>query len=145
MDARMLSLPISTINYNQPTTVQIGSPVSEVITAMQGGGFGCVLVVDESQRLIGIITERDLLFHVIGRQLAPEETLVETVMTDSPEVLRASDSIAFALNLMHLGHFRHVPLCVWDDQGDAYPVGLISTHDILNHVAIFIQNQGAET
>ncbi len=141
MDARTLSLPISTINYNQPITVQVGAPVSDVIATMQEEGFGCILVVDDSQRLNGIVTERDLLVHIVGGRLVPEETAVETVMTDAPEALRASDSIAFALNLMHLGHFRHVPLCVWDEQGDAYPVGLISTRDILNHVAIFIENK----
>ena len=50
-----------------------------------------------------------------GQRAAPTEFKVEQVMTPDPEVLRASDPIAFALNLMHLGHFRHLPLCVWDD------------------------------
>lgn len=144
MDARTLSLPISTLNYNQPITVQVGSPVAEVIDVMQEGGFGCVLIVDEEQRLAGIVTERDLLVHVSGRRLAPGETPVEEVMTVKPEALRASDPIAFALNLMHLGHFRHLPLCVWDDRGNAYPVGVISTHDILQHAATFLTHQDKE-
>lgn len=141
MDARTLSLPISTLNYRQPATVQVGTPVSVVIDIMQEGRFGCVLVVDAEERLVGIVTERDLLVQVSGQQLAPTAVNVEEVMTAEPESLRASDPIAFALNLMHLGHFRHVPLCIWDDQHYQYPVGMISTHDILNHVAIFIENQ----
>lgn len=141
MDARTLSLPISTLNYRQPATVQVGTPVSAVIDIMQGGGFGCVLVVDAEERLVGIVTERDLLVQVSGQQLAPAAVNVEEVMTADPESLRASDPIAFALNLMHLGHFRHVPLCIWDDQHYQYPVGMISTRDILDHVAIFIENQ----
>ena len=43
MDARTLSLPISTLDYKQPATVQIGSPVSIVIDMMQESGRGCVL------------------------------------------------------------------------------------------------------
>lgn len=144
MDARTLSLPISTLNYNQPITVQVGSPVSEVINVMQEGGFGCVLVVDEEQRLAGIITERDLLVHVSRGRLSLKDTQVEEVMTPKPEALRASDPIAFALNLMHLGHFRHLPLCVWADEGAAYPVGVISTHDILQHAATFLAHQDKE-
>lgn len=144
MDARTLSLPISTLNYKQPTTVQTGSPVSDVINVMQEGGFGCVLVVDDEQRLAGIVTERDLLVHVSGQRLSPGEIPVDEVMTEEPEALRASDPIAFALNLMHLGHFRHVPLCVSDDRGNDYPVGVISTHDILQHAATFLENQGKE-
>ncbi len=141
MDARTLSLPISTLDYKQPVAVPIGSPVSIVIDMMQESERGSVLVVDEDEQLVGIITERDLLQHVSGQRAAPTEFKVEQVMTPDPETLRASDPIAFALNLMHLGHFRHVPLCVWDDQEEAYPIGIISTRDILEHIAIFIENQ----
>ena len=141
MDARTLSLPISTLDYKQPATVQIGSPVSIVIDMMQESGRGCVLVVDEDEQLVGVITERDLLQHMSGQRAASTAFKVEQIMTPDPEVLRASDPIAFALNLMHLGNFRHVPLCVWDDQGESYPIGIISTRDILEHIAIFIENQ----
>ena len=141
MDARTLSLPISTLDYAQPATVPIGSPVSIVIDMMQESGRGCVLVVDEDEQLAGIITERDLLQHLSGQRAAPTAFKVEQVMTAAPEVLRASDPIAFALNLMHLGHFRHVPLCVWDAEGESYPIGIISTRDILEHIAVFIENQ----
>ena len=141
MNARTLSLPISTLDYKQPTTVQVGSPVSDAIDIMQAEGFGCILVVDSEQRLAGILTDRDLLVHVCGKRLDPTTVNVEEIMTSNPESLRASDSIAFALNLMHLGHFRHVPLCIWDDQHQEFPIGLISTRDILDHMAIFIENQ----
>ncbi len=144
MDARTLSLPISTLDYKQPAAVQVGSPVSVVIDLMQEEEIGCVLVVDEDEQLVGIITERDLLIHLSGQRATPSDFKVEQVMTPDPEVLRASDPIAFALNLMHLGHFRHVPLCVWDDQDEAYPIGLISTRDILEHIAVFIENQEQE-
>ena len=73
MDARTLSLPISTLDYKQPATVQVGSPVSAVIDMMQEKGTGCVLVVDEDEQLAGIITERDLLQHVSGQRAAPVE------------------------------------------------------------------------
>ncbi|MDE0638534.1 MAG: CBS domain-containing protein [Candidatus Poribacteria bacterium] len=141
MNARTLSLPISTLDYKQPTTVQVGSPVSDAIDIMQAEGFGCILVVDSEQRLAGILTDRDLLLHVCGKRLDPTILNVEDIMTSTPESLRASDPIAFALNLMHLGHFRHVPLCIWDDQHQEFPIGLISTRDILDHMAIFIENQ----
>ena len=141
MDARTLSLPISTLDYKQPTTVQVGSPVSVVIDLMQEEERGCVLVVDANEQLVGIITERDLLVHLSGQRAALSDFKVEQVMTPDPEALRASDPIAFALNLMHLGHFRHVPLCVWDDQEEAYPIGIISTRDILEHIVVFIENQ----
>ena len=141
MDARTLSLPISTLDYKQPATVQVGSLVSDAIDIMQVEGFGCILVVDSEQRLAGILTDRDLLVHICGKQLDPTTVNVEDIMTQDPESLRPSDPIAFALNIMHLGHFRHVPLCIWDEQQQEFPVGMISTRDILEHVAIFIESK----
>ena len=38
MDTRTLSLPISTLDYKQPATVPLGSPVSVAIDVMQEGG-----------------------------------------------------------------------------------------------------------
>ena len=55
MDAQTLSLPISILNLNQPCTVAMGTPVSEVIDLMQKGRFGCVLVVDEQEQLLSLI------------------------------------------------------------------------------------------
>ena len=144
MDAETLSLPISTLNPNKPCSVETGTPVSEIIQLMQDGRFGCVLVVDTRERLVGLVTERDLLVEISGKGVNPADVLVDDIMTPDPEALRASDPIAFALNHMHLGHYRHVPLVVFDDDdGDdenGYPVGVISSKDITNHVAAFLKN-----
>ena len=141
MDAQTLSLPISILNLNQPCTVEVGTPISEVIDLMQEGGFGCVLVIDELERLTGIITERDLLVHIAEVREDPDAVRVDDIMTPSPESLRPTDSMAFALNLMHLGHFRHIPLLVGESDEDegVYPASVISSKDIANYVAAFLE------
>ena len=141
MDAQTLSLPISILNLNQPCTVAMGTPVSEVIDLMQKGRFGCVLIVDEQEQLAGIITERDLLVHIDEVRAQPDKVQVDDIMTPSPESLRPNDSMAFALNLMHLGHFRHIPLLVGESDEDegVYPASVISSKDIANYVAAFLE------
>jgi len=140
MDARTLSLPISQLEFHPPIHIMLGTPVSEAIKVMQQHRYGGVLVVDEDEKLAGIVTERDLLVNVMGKQLDPAKTLAKDVMTPDPEALRASDPVAFALNLMHFGHFRHVPLLVYDGDGNGYPVGMLTSKDILNHVAKFLES-----
>jgi CBS domain-containing protein len=139
MDARMLSSPISSLNPQQPCCVELGTSVSKAVDQMQAGRFGCVLVVDREEQLVGIITDRDLLVHIMGKRLDPADVTVEEIMTPSPEALRASDPIAFALNRMHLGGFRHIPLLVYDDK-HGYPVGIVSSKDFANHVAKFLED-----
>ena len=141
MDTQTLSLPISILNLKQPCTVAMGTPVSEVIDLMQKGRFGCVLIVDEQEQLAGIITERDLLVHIAEVRAQPDKVRVDDIMTPSPESLRPNDSMAFALNLMHLGHFRHIPLLVGESDEDegVYPASVISSKDIANYVAAFLE------
>lgn len=138
MDARTLFSPINTLKLNQPCYVELGTSVPEVISLMQDGQFGCVLVVDSHDRLVGIVTERDFLSKIMGEQVNPENVVVDEIMTASPECLRPTDTVAFALNLMQLGHYRHIPLVI-HDQKDKYPVGVVSIKDILNHFAAFLE------
>ena len=56
---------------------------------------------------------------------------VDEHMTPDPEFLTDEDPIAYALNKMHVGGFRHVPI-VNDDMS---PTGLISISDIISTIA----------
>ena len=93
-------------------------------------GIGCVLVVEEKS-LVGIITERDLMQKVVGRNLDPDQVIVDEVMTKLPDSLRVDDPIAFALNIMHFDKCRHVPLV---DENQV-PVGIVSSRDIVTYSA----------
>lgn len=130
MEPQTLSLPIKVLEPNEPHCVNIGTPVAEAISLMQEHGFGCVLVVDQ-KRLVGIVTERDIVVRLMGQSLEPTQVMVEAIMTSSPETLSLGDPMAFALNIMHLGKYRHIPLV----DEDATPVGIISTRDIVNYLA----------
>ena len=103
--------------------------VLEAIGVMQEARVGCVLVV-LSGRLMGIFTERDVLLQVVGRDIDVLKTPVRRLMTADPEYLRPTDSIAYALNAMSLGGYRHVPLV--DDA--RRPVGVVSVRDVINYL-----------
>lgn len=139
MDARTLCAPIKTLKYRTPTCVESGTSAPEVIDLMQKRRVGCILVVREGE-LVGIVTDRDLLLHIVGKRRSPEGLKVEDIMTASPETLRIGDPIAFAVNLMRLGRYRHIPLVAEDNMT---PVGYISTSDIVRHVASSIEPGGA--
>ena len=68
-----------------------------------------------------------------GKGFDYNEEIVDDYMTHSPESLRGRDSIAFALNRMTEGGFRHVP--VMDDEGK--PVAIVGVLDIVRHLAEF--------
>lgn len=129
MDSTTLRSPIESLNPSKPISAKTGTPIAEVIKTMKENRFGCVCVVEESE-LVGIITERDILTKVIGGNLDINNISAEDVMSANPEYLFAEDEIAFALNRMHVGGFRHIPLI--DLKGR--PTGVISVRDIVAHL-----------
>lgn len=100
--------------------------VDKAAKMMASKRVGAVLVV-EGERLVGIFTERDALFRVLARGLAPEETPLAAVMTPDPKTIAPDKSFGHALLLMHEGGFRHLPVVE-----NGKPIGIVSARDALD-------------
>ena len=83
--------------------------VSDAARLMATRNAGAVLVV-QGERLVGIFTERDVVFRVIARDLDPAATPLEAVMTPSPRTLEPNRTYGHALLLMQENGFRRVPV-----------------------------------
>jgi len=125
----MIREPIGTCEPRPAICVNPHTSVADAIGLMRQHATGCVLVQSE-QRLVGIFTERDVLFRVAGARLDAATTVVSTVMTPDPETLTMRDELAWVLNLMAVGGFRHVPIV--DDDGRA--VAVISMQRIVERL-----------
>ena len=123
----ILREPIRELDLHDPICVQLGTPLRDAITAMNDAHIGCVLVT-EGDRLVGILTERDILKKVVGQ--LDLDSPVERIMTLNPETVGMDDGIAYALNKMHIGGYRHIP--VLDRQGR--PVGVVSIRDFVKFI-----------
>lgn len=70
---------------------------------------GAVLVVDQ-ERLVGIFTERDIVFRVVALGLDPGKTRIAEAMTRDPHVVAPDKPFGLALLVMHERGFRHLPV-----------------------------------
>ena len=129
LDQHMIRQPIRVLQPRPPLGLAPSTTVAEAVQMMREHRVGCLLVV-ESDRLIGILTERDLLLKLEQGELGRP---VSQLMTPDPEVLRLDDPIVYALNKMSVGGFRHVPLV----DGVGHPVGIISVKDIVDYIVDF--------
>jgi len=123
----LFDLPIQKLEPATPITVPCGTSVDEATRLLQTHRIGCVLVT-RGKDLAGIFTERDLLLKVLTEENKTKTTTVDQFMTPDPESLRPHDSIAYALNRMSLGGFRHIPIVDAQEQ----PIGIISVKDIVD-------------
>jgi CBS domain-containing protein len=128
LDSSTFRLPIKHLKVLKPVSVAPTLTVREAVEIMRQKRIGCV-VVTEKNKLVGILTERDILMKVAGVKGAESKSVSE-VMTPDPEVFQPDDSIAFVLNAMHVGGYRHVP--VVDEHGG--PVAVASVKDIVGFI-----------
>jgi CBS domain-containing protein len=106
--------------------VEPGLPLTEVADRMVARDVGAVLVL-EDERLVGILTERDVLRAVAGG--LDEGTIVADWMTRDPETMEPDEPIRQAAVLMIHGGFRHLPIV----EGDKV-VGMLSIRDLMRVV-----------
>lgn len=113
------------IEGQQILTAASSITVSEAARLMKQRRVGAMMVVEEG-RLVGVFTERDALFRVVAEGRDSNRTTLAEVMTPNPRTIQPEASFHQALEMMHEGRFRHVPV-VENDQ----PIGMVSARDAL--------------
>lgn len=117
------------LNTNTPVTVTIDETVDVVVHHMRARAIGSVLVVDERENLLGLVTEYDIL-QKLGCDVEDASSVtVGDVMTPEPVALSARSPIADALEAMATRGFSHVPLLGESDR----PVGVASFRDLATY------------
>ena len=106
-------------------TTQASTTVKRAARLMRERGVGAILIL-EDLTLAGIFTERDALYRVVAGGLDPATTSIGEVMTPNPTVIHPDSPFDQALELMHVGRFRHVPVV---DCGR--PIGMVSSRDAM--------------
>lgn len=130
IEAELLEQPIGSLpSLREPIQIERRATLRAVIERMNQERVGCVLIVDDGQ-LAGVFTERDVLTKLVGTDIDVDRTPVEDLMTPDPECLTLDDRIAYALNKMTVGGFRHVPLV--DRHGR--PAGVVAMRHIVEYL-----------
>ena len=119
------------LSRRQPVTVAPGTSLADCVRAIQRTGTGdSVFVVDAEDRLVGVLTERDVFARLVGGDIDLSEP-VETLMTSQPRTLDLDETIRDAIAMMQTGRYRNVP--VVDDAGRL--VAVVRQSDILKYLA----------
>jgi CBS domain-containing protein len=129
-DASLLRESVRALPARHPLLFAPHHTVTEAMRAMQKEHRGVVLVTEDGSsetRVLGVFTERDVLFRIVDRGRNPMTLALAEVMTRDPECVPVEASVAWVLNKMSVGGFRHVP--VVDRAGR--PVFVVSVRDVV--------------
>jgi CBS domain-containing protein len=116
-------------NVMRPSKVLKAAPetlVSEAAKLMAGKNVGAIMVV-EGDRLVGILTERDVVCRVVARGLDARATRLADVMTRAPLTVDSDKPFGYALLVMFKNGFRHLPVV-----RDGKLIGIVSSRSAMD-------------
>lgn len=114
----------SLIGSRAPICVSPDTSLVDACQILAANRIGAVPVI-EADRLVGILSERDVISRAVAKGREVRMLTVAAVMTAKPVTISPKSSTAEAFLVMKSGGFRHLPVV----EGDRV-VGMISNRDI---------------
>ena len=103
--------------------------LEEVAQLIATRRIGAVVVLDANRRLVGIISERDLVKGLAQRGPKVLDMLAQDIMTRDVSVVDPTTPVGVAMEIMDHGYFRHLPVCSRDGE----LLGLVSIRDLVKY------------
>jgi CBS domain-containing protein len=122
----------------QVVSIRSDASVLDAAHLMREKHVGNVVIVEGDLSLlrpVGVLTDRDIVTLVVGKDIPPDEVRVSDVMAHNPKMVKQSDDIVTAIEMMSEAGVRRLPIV--DDRG--HLVGIVSAddiHQIMAHMQI---------
>ncbi|NHN43132.1 CBS domain-containing protein [Halorubellus sp. JP-L1] len=121
---------VAQLMTSDPETVAQDTLVEDAANTMLDRGIGSVLVVDDDDRLRGILTTTDFV-KIVAERKPKDETPVSEYMSTEVLTTNAQEPIEEVANRMLEAGIHHMP--VVDDDGT--PMGIVTTTDLAAYVS----------
>jgi len=126
-------LLVKDVMVTDVVTVEPDVDVRRAVRAMNDFEIGCLVVV-EAGRVVGILTERDVLKRVVDEGRKPEETRVREVMSKPPITISPDVDLETAIELMFKHKIKKLPVVE-----NSKLVGLVTFTDLVRAQPALIQ------
>lgn len=114
---------------NQLYSVGPDTLVYDAIKLMSEVQVGALVVLDNNNKLVGIISERDYTRKIVLQNRSSRDTPVRDIMTENVLTVSPEQSMEECMVLMSKNHIRHMPV-VEDD----HPIGIVSVMDVMKNI-----------
>jgi CBS domain-containing protein len=119
---------ISELMTVRPRTVKQGDSVVEAAKLMKGEDTGIAPIVD-GERLVGVVTDRDIAIRVVAEGRDPQATKVEEIASQNLVTIDPQQELDEALRLMAHHQVRRLPVV----EEDGKLVGIVAQADVARH------------
>jgi signal-transduction protein with cAMP-binding, CBS, and nucleotidyltransferase domain len=121
----MAKRSIREVMTKDPVTCSASDPIIEAARAMRENDIGDVVVLDDSQQICGILTDRDITVKVVAEGKDVTTTTIGEFCTRDVETLTPDDTVGDAVAMMSKKAIRRLPIVE-----NGKPVGIVSLGDL---------------
>ena len=114
---------------SQPLTCTDTTSILEAAQMMAEKSFGSIIVTDAQNKVLGVVTERDLMVEVVAEGLDPKTSPVSAIMSRDVKVARPDDEVRDWLRIMSNERFRRLPIV--DETGSL--VSVMTQGDLVSY------------
>ena len=115
----------------RPRTVKVGDTIVEAAKVMRGEDSGIAPIVD-GDRLVGVLTDRDIVTRVIAAERDPKLVKVEEIASLNLVTVDPDQGLEEALRLMAQHQIRRLPVV----EEDGKLIGIVAHADVVRHAAL---------
>jgi signal-transduction protein with cAMP-binding, CBS, and nucleotidyltransferase domain len=116
---------IQEVMSRDPIVLQQGASIQEAAQAMREQDIGDVIVMDDSQQICGIVTDRDIVLRAVAQGRDPLSLTIGEICSREVQTLSPNDEVGEAVKLMSHQAIRRLPVV---EKGR--PVGIVSLGDL---------------
>lgn len=129
---------ILALKGNSVTTIEPTATLERAVALLAKHRIGALVVLGADQRIIGILSERDIVRAFADLGASALTTPLAQIMTRKVVTCSEADTVAAIMELMTTGKFRHVPVLEQERL-----VGIVSIGDIVKHRLWVMEQESA--
>lgn len=103
-------------NIKENFAFKTETPISEIALALKDKKIGAVPIVDENNKLLGIVSERDIVSKLVVEARDADLTTAKEIMTSKIITAKLDDDINYIIGVMKNNNIRHIPVLDENDR-----------------------------
>lgn len=95
---------------SKPITFSSHDKVRTALDVMCDKNIGSIIITNKDGTVAGIVTERDMMIRVLGKNKDPDKTKLSSIMSRDVKTANENDDLVDWMQVMSKERFRHLPI-----------------------------------
>ena len=128
-----MTILVRDLMKKNPYTVAESASIQDTARIMNDKKVSSLVILDEDNNPVGLVTERDLVRKVCINDLPTNRVTNKEIMSSPLITIDSESSASTATDLMLKNHVRHLLVVNNESKGSSQPIGIITPLDLVKY------------